>query len=64
MSFLIFAPHLHEENEVLERSVEVRLFAQLHHFGEMLVVNVGIHSEESLQDCFGIAYEILGERHT
>lgn len=39
---------LHEEDEVLERRVQVRLLAQRHHLREVLVVDVGVHAEQPL----------------
>lgn len=54
---------LHKEDEVLEGGVEVRLLAQLHHLGEVLVVDVRVHAEQALQDRLGHRQEVLGERH-
>lgn len=42
--------YLNEINKVLERGVEMCLFSQLHYFGEMLVVDVSVDSEQPLQD--------------
>lgn len=55
--------YLHEEDEVFEGSVEVRLLAELHHLGEVLVVDVRVHAEQTLQDRLGHRQEVLGERH-
>lgn len=56
--------HLDKENEVLEGGVEVRLLLQLHHRVKVLVVDVSVHSEETLQDGLGHGHEVLGEGNT
>lgn len=55
--------YLHEEDEVFEGGVEVRLLPQLHHLGEVLVVDVRVHAEQTLQDRLRHREEVLGERH-
>lgn len=40
----------------------MRLLAQLHHLGEVLVVDVRVHAEQPLEDGLGHAQEVLGER--
>lgn len=55
--------YLHKEDEVLEGGVEVRLLAQLHHLGEVLVVDVRVHAEQALQDRLRHRQEVLRERH-
>ncbi len=55
---------LHEEDEVLERGVEVGLFAELDHLLEVLVVDVGVDPEEAFEYCLRYGVEVLGERHT
>lgn len=49
---------------MLEGGVEVCLLLQPHDGIEVLVVNVGIHTEESLQDGLGHRHEVLGKRDT
>jgi hypothetical protein len=44
--------YLNKEDKVFEGSVEMCLLAQLYHFREMLVVDMGIYSKQSLQDSF------------
>ena len=56
--------YLNKEYKVFERGVEVRLLAQLHHLGEVLVVDVRVHAEQTLQDRLRHRQEVLGERHT
>lgn len=51
--------NLNKENEVLEGSVEVGLFLQLHHRVKMLVVDVSVNPEQTLQDGFGHRHEVL-----
>lgn len=51
--------HLNKENEVLEGGVEVGLLLQLHHRVEMLVVDVSVNPEQTLQDGFGHRHEVL-----
>ena len=55
---------MHKEDKVLEGGVEVCLLLQPHDGIEVLVVNVGIHTEESLQDGLGHRHEVLGKRDT
>lgn len=50
---------LNKENEVLEGSVEVGLLLQLHHRVKMLVVDVSVNPEQTLQDGFGHRHEVL-----
>lgn len=52
---------LNKENEVLEGGVEVSLLLQLHHRVKMLVVDVSVNPEQTLQDGFGHRHEILGK---
>lgn len=52
---------LDKENEVLEGGVEVGLLLQLHHRVKMLVVDVSVNPEQTLQDGFGHRHEVLGE---
>lgn len=54
---------LHKEDEVLEGGVEVSLFLQLHHRVKMLVVDVCVDPEQTLQDGLGHRHEVLGEGH-
>lgn len=54
---------LHEEDEVLERRVQVRLLAEAHHLLEVLVVDVRVHAEQPLQDRLGDGQEVLREGH-
>ncbi|EZA55774.1 hypothetical protein X777_03948, partial [Ooceraea biroi] len=56
--------YLNEEDEVLERRVEMRLLPELHHLAEVLMVDVRVNSEQSLQDGLGDRQEILGEGDT
>lgn len=44
---------------MLEGSVEVSLLLQLHHRVKMLVVDVSINPEQTLQDGFGHRHEVL-----
>lgn len=53
--------HLNKENEMLEGGVEVGLLLQLHHRVKMLVVDVSVNPEQTLQDGFGHRHEVLGE---
>lgn len=53
--------YLNKENEVLEWSVKVGLLLQLHHRVKMLVIDVSINSEQTLQDGFGHRHEVLGK---
>lgn len=48
---------------MLEGGVEMRLLPELHHLGEVLVVDVRVHAEQPLQDGLGHRQEVLGERH-
>lgn len=54
---------LHKEDEVLEGSVEMRFLAKLHHFGEVLVVDVRVHAEQPFQDCLRHGQKVLRKRH-
>ena len=56
--------HLHKEDEVLKGGVEVGLFLQLHDGVKVLVVDVGIHPEQALQDGLRHGHEVLREWHT
>ena len=49
---------------MLERGIEMSFFSQLHHFGKVLMVNVGIDPEKALQDCFGNGEKVLREWNT
>lgn len=53
--------YLNKENEMLEGGVEVGLLLQLHHRVKMLVVDVSVNPEQTLQDGFGHGHEVLGE---
>ena len=55
---------LHEEHEVLEGCVEMSFFAEGYNVREVSVVNVGVDSEEPLQDRLGYGVEVLRERNT
>lgn len=52
LSFVNQIEFLHKEYKVFEASVEMGLLAQLHHLAEVLVVDVGVHPEQTLQDGF------------
>lgn len=52
---------LNKEYEMLETGVQMSLLAQLHHLGKVLMVNVSVHTEQSLQNCLCNAVEILWE---
>lgn len=54
---------LHEEDEVLEAGVEVGLLAQFNDLWEVLVVDVGVHAEQALQDGLGDGQEVFREGH-
>lgn len=56
--------HLNKENEVLEGGVEVGLLLQLHHRVKMLVVDVSVNPEQTLQDGFGHRHEVLRKRNS
>lgn len=47
---------------MLEGSVEVSLLLQLHHRVKMLVVDVSVNPEQTLQDGFGHRHEVLWKR--
>jgi hypothetical protein len=51
-SRLELVSYLNKEDEMFEGSVEMCLFTQLYDFWEVLVVDVGINSKQSLQDSF------------
>lgn len=53
--------HLNKENEVLEGGVEVGLLLQLHHRVKMLMVDMSINPEQTLQDGFSHRHEVLGK---
>lgn len=54
-------PYLNKKYKVLERSVKVCLFLQLDHRVKVLVVDVSVNSEETLENCLGHWHEILWE---
>lgn len=56
--------YLNKVNEVLEGRVKVRLLAQLYHFREVLVVDVGVDAEKALQDRLGYRQKISRKRNT
>lgn len=41
----------------------MRLLAQVHHLGKVLVVDVRVHPEQPLQDRLGVAEKVLWEGH-
>lgn len=43
---------LYKINKMLERRVQVGLFAQPNYLGKVLMINVGVHPEQSLQNRF------------
>lgn len=47
---------------MLEGGVEVSLLLQLHHRVKMLVVDVSVDPEQTLQDGFGHGHEVLWKR--
>lgn len=49
---------------MLERGVQMGLFTQPNNFREMLMVDVGIHSEEPLEDSFSYLNKIFRKRNT
>lgn len=53
---------LNKENEMLEGGVEVGLLLQLHHRVKVLVVDVSVDPEQTLQDGFGHRHEVLWKR--
>lgn len=55
--------HLNKEDKVLERGVEVRLLLQLDYRIKVLVVDVSVNTEQSLQNRFGHRHEVLWERN-
>ena len=55
---------LDEEDEVLERRVEVSLFAELDYLLEVLMVNVSVDSEQAFENCFRYGREVLRKRHS
>jgi len=63
-SHLKLASYLNEEDKMFEGSVEMCLLTQLYNFWEVLVVDVGINSKQSLQDSFSYRKEIFRERNT
>jgi len=56
--------HLNKEDKVLERGVEVRLLLQLDNRVKVLVVDVSVNTEESLQNGLGHRHEVLWEGDT
>lgn len=52
---------LNKENEMLEGGVEMGFLLQLHHRVEMLVVDVSVNPEQTLQDGFCHRHEVLGK---
>lgn len=54
--------YLDEEYEMLERRVQVCLFSKLYDLGKVLMIDVGVHSEQSLQNSLCDRQEIFGER--
>lgn len=55
---------LYEEDEMLEGGVEVSLLLELHDRVEVLVVDVSVNPEQTLQDGLGHGHEVLGKRDT
>lgn len=49
---------------MFEGGVEVGLLLQLHHRIKMLVVDVGIDSEQALQNGLGHRHEVLRKGHS
>lgn len=56
--------HLDEEDKVLERGVEMGLLLELDDRVKVLVVDVGVDPEQTLQDGLGHRHEVLGEGHS
>lgn len=54
--------HLNKEDKVLERGVEVRLLLQLDNRVKVLVIDVSVNTEESLQNGLGHRHEVLRKR--
>lgn len=54
-------PYLNKKYKVLKRSVKVCLLLQLDHRVKVLVVDVSVNSEETLENCLGHWHEILWE---
>ena len=48
---------------MLETGVQVRLLSQLDHFGEVLVIYMGVHSEQALQYCLRYRIEMARKRY-
>lgn len=55
---------LYEEDKMLEGGVEVSFFLKLHDRVEMLVVNMSVNPEQTLQDSLSHGHEVLGKRDT
>lgn len=55
---------LYKEYEVFEGGVEMRLLAELDHLREVLVVDVRVHAEQTLQDRLRHREEVLRERYS
>lgn len=53
---------LNKENKVLEGGVEVRLLLQLDNRVKVLMVDVSVNTEESLQNGLGHRHKVLWER--
>ena len=49
---------------MFETSVQMRLFSQLDHFCEVLVIYMGVHSEQTLQNCLCDRIEVFRKRHS
>lgn len=49
---------------MLEGGVEVSLLLELHDRVEVLVVDVSVNPEQTLQDGLGHGHEVLGKRDT
>ena len=56
--------YLHKEDEMLEGCVQVSFLSQLDNLGEMLMINMGVNSEQTFQDSFGNGQKIPGEWNT
>lgn len=56
--------NLNEVDEVLERCVQMSLFAERGNLLEMRVIDVCVDAEEALEDVLHDRLEVLGERHT
>lgn len=56
--------YLNKENKVLKGGVEVGLLLQLHHGVKVLVVNMGINPEETLQNSLCHRHKVFGKWDT